>query len=451
MDCPACGHANHASASCCAGCGRGLTAGAATANGPCPDCGTARQPGAKFCPACGHALPDNTASDPLDFSGIHLDTPLPAGDDRTVILPASRPSPPSSATTSPAAAAASGPNADMTVILPAGWRQPAGADNAVRRASEEVTLIPLPPEPATAAAPPPLPPAGSSASPPPSTPASPASAASPTPITAAPATGNTGGKRLIGLAAVVLVAVIGSAAWYWLSPAATTPATPSTASAPPFSPAPPSASAAMPPGTDGAPAAIAGAPTLALTAEDVVAPPPPVTVQTASAGPRPVRELYRDTCARCHDRGEGGAPRVAAADEWNGLLKRPRNALAETLMQGHGGAPARGGVDLSTDEARGLVSHVTQLVERSSAARAAAERKRQAEAAAAPPPVAAPAPHAAPKADDWLTSLRGELARCGQLGFFARIPCEEKARWSHCNTRWNTVPECTLRNQQNAP
>lgn len=47
-----------------------------------------------------------------------------------------------------------------------------------------------------------------------------------------------------------------------------------------------------------------------------------------------------------------------------------------------------------------------------------------------------------PDTGDWLNHLRQDLARCGQLSFFACIPCREKARWRYCNERWNTVPEC---------
>lgn len=424
MDCPACGHANRESARFCAACGHDL---AAPAPRRCGACGAACQADARFCPGCGKALA--TSPDPLDFSTVGLDLPA---DDRTVILPATPPRP------SPAAAAAAvtaGADGDMTVVLPAGWRPPPATAASVRTPSEEITVIPAAPAgnapaiAATAAAPP--------APPPP-----PATAAPPSP----PAAGGSGRGMLVAAALALMVAA-GAGTWYWLSSAPPAPA-----------PAPVAdTDAALMPATAG-PAATSDSgaglvPSAALAPvppQDIAAPPPPLTVQTASAGPRPARALYLEACARCHDRGEGGSPRVSAPDEWNGLFKRSRTVLADRVLKGHGGAPAAGGIDIDGDEARRLVAHVSQLVEQS-AARLAAERAR--EQAAQPAPTPAPAPVAAapaPRADDWLTSLRGELARCAQLNFFARIPCDEKARWTYCNNRWNTVPECTVRNQSNS-
>lgn len=65
-----------------------------------------------------------------------------------------------------------------------------------------------------------------------------------------------------------------------------------------------------------------------------------------------------------------------------------------------------------------------------------------------PVPTSAPATQTAtptaPKSADWQRNLRAELARCKPPSFFARVACDEKARW-------NSSHECTLRNQQNAP
>lgn len=432
MDCPACGHANRESARFCAACGHDL---AAPAPRRCGACGAACQADARFCPGCGKALA--TSPDPLDFSAIGRELPP---DDRTVILPATPR--PAAAEAAPHATAGPGADGDMTVVLPAGWRQaPAGAAS-VRAPSEEITVIPAAPAsgdpaipaPAPApAVPPPPPPTAAPASPP-----------------AAGGSGSGSGKGMLVAAALALVVAAGAGAWYWLSSAPSAPA-----------PAPIAAAAPAPAATHPADASgtvadtgastdpVPGAALAAVPPQDIAAPPPPVTVQTVSAGPRPVRALYLEACARCHDRGEGGSPRVSAPDEWNGLLKRSRTVLADRVLKGHGGAPAAGGIDIDGDEARRLVAHVSQLVEQN-ATRLAAERARV--QAAQPTPAPAPAPVAAapvPRTDDWLISLRGELARCAQLNFFARIPCDEKARWTYCNKRWDTVPECTVRNQSN--
>lgn len=422
MDCPACGHANRASARFCAACGRELAASPPPPETrQCAACGSACPATAHFCPSCGSAL-EAAAAEVPDFSAVRLEPPArdDAGD-RTVILPAS-PRPPASAGGTDAAPPP-GAGADMTVVLPAGWRQ---APAAHVPPPDDVTVIPDRP----AAAPPPPPP-----------PAAPQT----------PATGGHGrGRQLLLGAVLALAASIAIGIWYGLTAPSPlinpNPATNETAAtSPPASTPADTADAAPTPGDGGSasPAPLAASPT-----QDVATPPAPVTVQSASAGPRPVRVLYLEACARCHDRGEGGSPRVGAPDQWSGLLKRSHAALADQVLKGHGGAPARGGVGLDDTEARRLVAHLAQLVEQN-AQRLDAERARAAQAAPPATAPAAPAPAPAPRPDDWLTSLRGELAQCARLNFFARVPCEEKARWRYCNNRWNTVAECTLRNQTN--
>lgn len=164
--------------------------------------------------------------------------------------------------------------------------------------------------------------------------------------------------------------------------------------------------------------------------------------------PRPTRELWRTTCASCHDRGEGKSPRVSQPGEWDGLLVRSRAAMVRSVLDGHGGSPAGAGADLSEEEARRLVAQVVQQVERAASA-AEAERARRAAAereAASKPAESRPQ---ASGGEDWLTALRRELDACSKLSFFAQIPCREKARWQYCNNRWDTVPECATNNQRN--
>lgn len=45
-------------------------------------------------------------------------------------------------------------------------------------------------------------------------------------------------------------------------------------------------------------------------------------------------------------------------------------------------------------------------------------------------------------ANDWQTSLREELAVCGQSSFLSRVICNEKARWKYCPGHWGSVAEC---------
>ncbi|MCB1956545.1 MAG: zinc ribbon domain-containing protein [Rhodocyclaceae bacterium] len=66
-----------------------------------------------------------------------------------------------------------------------------------------------------------------------------------------------------------------------------------------------------------------------------------------------------------------------------------------------------------------------------------------------PPPVPEPAPPPpTPAVPAWLTTMRAELAVCDEKSFFAKAICREKVRWNHCAPdRWNTVPECAVKNQ----
>lgn len=458
MACPVCGHANRASARFCAACGHNLAMPASppAARG-CSACGATCRADARYCPACGHALgADEPAADLPDFSAIGLD--LPPADEHTVILGAAAPAQPSTAPPQ-APRPTGGADADMTVILPPGWQAPAEAA-AVRYPSQEITEIPHAGEPTPAAAMAAAAAAGAAAPPPPAAP--PYSAHTSPPATSAPR------KNLLIAAAAVVALLVGGGAWYWLRPAPESAAP--TASAPPAvvpdtvlaeralemadralagsaSQLPPAESAPPEGGSPSSPTLASPSP---MPVQDV-ATPPVVAVQTPSAAPRSARVVFRDACARCHERGEQGSPRVSAPDEWEGLLKRPRAALADRVLKGHGGAPAGAGADLSADEARQAVAHVADLVEQSSARAAAAERARKVETAPAKPataPAQAAAAPAPPKSTDWQRSLRAELARCDELSFFARVACDEKARWTYCNNRWNSIPECTVRNQQ---
>ncbi|MCB1890118.1 MAG: zinc ribbon domain-containing protein [Rhodocyclaceae bacterium] len=65
-----------------------------------------------------------------------------------------------------------------------------------------------------------------------------------------------------------------------------------------------------------------------------------------------------------------------------------------------------------------------------------------------PPPPPEPVVPSEPAVPAWLVTLRAELAVCEEKSFFAKAICREKVRWSHCAPdRWDTVPECAVKNQ----
>lgn len=93
-----------------------------------------------------------------------------------------------------------------------------------------------------------------------------------------------------------------------------------------------------------------------------VAPQPPATLASstpadtaAAAG----REVYRQTCAFCHDKGVGGAPRSGDGVVWGTRMARGVEALYRSAIHGKGAMPARGGNPaLSDAEVRAAVDHL---------------------------------------------------------------------------------------------
>ncbi|CAL92856.1 double zinc ribbon domain-containing protein [Azoarcus olearius] len=426
MDCPACGHPNRTSAHFCSACGQHLDGPVPPALQVCPSCGRSCRGDAHFCPACGFHL-----AGPLpDMSDIDFSQLDPA---RAEPGPAAQPFPPMG-------------EPDATVILPPGWTatRPPAPDPAPAPASE---ARPGADAPAAAGGDEP--------------------AAGPTPVPPPPPADSAGRRPLALALGFVLVVVAGLAAWW-------------TTTAPHDEPPPP-----PPVAVDDAAARAERALALAERAlaeraqldtapaagsaatPDTAAPPPVAEVDTAAANastqpvaavapaaaPRPVRTLYARGCAACHERGANGAPRTADPEQWQDLLQGSPHDQSQRVLAGHGGAPAGAGLGLTPVESERLVAHVGELVGQARTREAAAERSRAAERSARATTAAAerPAAPAAPRQDDWQRSLKSELARCGQLGFFERVACTEKARWTYCNNRWNSVPECAVRNHQSAP
>jgi len=55
------------------------------------------------------------------------------------------------------------------------------------------------------------------------------------------------------------------------------------------------------------------------------------------------RQVYRQTCAFCHDKGIAGAPRVGDRLVWGPRLAQGMDALYASAIHGKGAMPARGG------------------------------------------------------------------------------------------------------------
>ena len=69
---------------------------------------------------------------------------------------------------------------------------------------------------------------------------------------------------------------------------------------------------------------------------------------------RTSESVVKTQCAKCHDKGENGAPRIGDRPAWVDHLKKGLDKVVASAIHGHGPMPARGGMaDLSDEEVRG--------------------------------------------------------------------------------------------------
>ena len=72
-------------------------------------------------------------------------------------------------------------------------------------------------------------------------------------------------------------------------------------------------------------------------------------------------DVVKLRCARCHEAGAGGAPRVGDAPAWAKRSTDGVDGLVRTAIRGHGGMPARGGTaGLTDEEMRAAITYMMQ-------------------------------------------------------------------------------------------
>ena len=70
-------------------------------------------------------------------------------------------------------------------------------------------------------------------------------------------------------------------------------------------------------------------------------------------------QVVQMQCAKCHQTGVNGAPRIGDRDAWVQRLKRGVDNLVRSAIHGHGPMPARGGLaDLTDAEIRGAILYM---------------------------------------------------------------------------------------------
>lgn len=101
----------------------------------------------------------------------------------------------------------------------------------------------------------------------------------------------------------------------------------------------------------------------------------------AAATERTGEQIVRAQCAKCHETGVGGAPKIGDRAAWIPRMKQGLDAVVRSAINGHGGMPARGGMANLTDaEMRSAVVYMFNtgaVAEKSPAPRSAAGQDYQ--------------------------------------------------------------------------
>ena len=86
----------------------------------------------------------------------------------------------------------------------------------------------------------------------------------------------------------------------------------------------------------------------------------PISKQSPAAE-RTGEQIVKAQCAKCHEAGKGGAPRIGDRAAWIPRLSHGLDNTVRSAIKGHGGMPARGGVaDLTDHELRGAIIYMYQ-------------------------------------------------------------------------------------------
>jgi cytochrome c5 len=88
------------------------------------------------------------------------------------------------------------------------------------------------------------------------------------------------------------------------------------------------------------------------------------------------KQIVQTHCFKCHEKGEGGAPRVGDLAAWVPRAKEGFDVLVRSAINGHGGMPPRGAMANLTDtEIRAAISYMVNPVTAGAKAPAAAAVK----------------------------------------------------------------------------
>ena len=149
------------------------------------------------------------------------------------------------------------------------------------------------------------------------------------------------------------------------------------------------------------------------------APTAPAATAATAATARSGEEIVKAVCAKCHETGVNGAPKIADRRAWLARAKNGLDTVYQSALKGHAGMPARGGMaELSDVEVKRAVEFMLN---------AGAATTTAAVAVPAIPP--APAPAAAAKPDG-KKIYDTACTACHTAGVAGAPKLGDKAAWS---------------------
>ncbi len=149
-------------------------------------------------------------------------------------------------------------------------------------------------------------------------------------------------------------------------------------------------------------------------------------------------EIYKATCAACHDAGVAGAPKTGDKAAWAARIGVGLEKLAASGIKGKGAMPPKGGADLSDADFTRVVAWLANksgasfkepAAPKAEAAAAPAAAPAPAPAAAAPAPAPAPAA-AAPAAGNGKKVYDMACVACHASGVAGAPKFGDKAAWA---------------------
>lgn len=85
----------------------------------------------------------------------------------------------------------------------------------------------------------------------------------------------------------------------------------------------------------------------------------PMTAMAAMAAEG--EEVYKNACARCHEKGTSGAPKLGDAAVWKERLAQDKEVLYDHAINGFGAMPAKGAkTDLSDEDVKAAVDYMAE-------------------------------------------------------------------------------------------